>query len=449
MQAWEQWIIAIVKGIPALVTHPFTYVLLILIALQWRRQVEMERKLFSAKLNTVSEGVLQSIFFGLLGSVVASVLFIGLGVVLSIEVFLYLWIISILLMLFHVRYLCFAYSGAILGLLVLLVQSFPQLQQIQALAPLWSTLEGIYLPSIFAAVALLHGVEAMLVFLSGAKKATPIFIQSKRGRLVGAFHIQHFWFVPLFILYQGEQNVVPALFQGWPLFAGEGVFAVSLILLPAVLGFSEQAVTYTPKQKASFSTTWLAVYSGGLLGLSLLTMYVAEWLIWFTLLYSFLGHEALIWYSRWKEGKRTPIYVHPHQGLKILAIIPNSPAERMGLEPGEVIIKANGQELYRRQDLYLAMQSNLAFCKLDVRNLQGELKFAKTSVYQQEHHQLGIVLCPDEDVPYYLELKTYNLWQLLLQRLKRKKRSEDTQEHLVQASAVEAQAFAEETKPSM
>lgn len=425
MQVWEQWLVGMLKGLPALAAHPFTYILLLFIVLQWRRQVEMERKLFSTKLHTVSEGVLQSVFYGLLGSLLASVLFIGLGVVLSLEVFLYLWIISLLLMLFHVRYLCFAYSGAILGVLVLLVQVFPQGQEIQGISVLWQALENVYLPSVFAAVALLHGVEALLVLISGAKKATPMFIQSKRGRLIGAFQIQHFWFVPLFVLVQGEQQAVPALFTGWPLFSGEHVLPVSFIFLPAVLGFSEQAVTMTPQQKARFSAKWLLLYSGLLLVLSLCSIYVNEWFLWLAIVFSFIGHEAIVWLSRWREATGTPIFVHPHEGLKILAIIPNSPAERIGLQAGEVILRANGQALYQRKDLYAAMQSNLAFCKLDIRNHEGEIKFAKTSVYQQDHHQLGIILCPDEEVPYYLEEKTLNLWKLLTQRLHRKKKGLD------------------------
>ncbi|GAA0368322.1 PDZ domain-containing protein [Bacillus horti] len=420
MDVWTEWLFTLLKGIPSLFTTPFTYLLLFLIALQWRRQIDMERKLFSAKLHTVAEGVLQSVFFGLLGGLVASLFIVGFGVVLSAQVFLFLWLVAILLALFHVRYLCFAYAGAILALLVALVDLFPQLQTIPVLATLGETVGLAELPSIFVLVAFLHLVEALLVYLSGAKKATPIFIHSKRGRLVGAFHIQHFWFVPLFLLIPSEQNVVQGLFQGWPIFSGELLLPLSLMLVPAVLGYSEQTISATPQQKARSSAIWLVIYSVVLIGFSALTAFISAWFIWPTILFSFLGHDAMIWASRMKEAKAIPIYVHPNEGLKILAIIPGSPAAKMGLQAGEVILKANGQALKRRKDLYAAMQNNLAFCKLDVLDLQGEIKFPKSSVYQEDHHQLGIILCPDEDVPYYLEGTSNSLLQLLLQRLNRK-----------------------------
>lgn len=420
MDTLMQWIMAMINGIPSLLTNPFTYLLLLVIGLQWKRQVEMERKLFSAKLNTVAEGVLQSVFYGCLGGIVVSLFFMGLGVVFSLEPFLYLWIIAVFLLLFHVRYLCFAYAGAVLGLMVLLARWFPQGREVSFLGEVWYTLEGIYLPSLFAMVALLHLAEALLVYLVGSKRGTPIFIQSKRGRLVGGYHIQHFWFVPLFLVVEGSHTTLPPFFAEWPIFSSEMIGPLTLLLLPAVLGFSEQAISSTPKQKARFTSKWLAIYSFILLGLAFAAVYIAEWFIISAIIFSFLGHEALIWYSRWKEHKQAPIYVHPQGGLKILAIIPHSPAQKMGLQAGEVLVKVNGQAVRRRKELYQALTNNLAFCKLEVINLDGHLKFAKSSLYEYDHHQLGVILAPDEEVPYFLEPKQVNLWQLIRQHVEKK-----------------------------
>lgn len=420
MDVWLDWLIALVAGIPALLTNPMTYLLFIIIALQWKRQVDMERKLFSARIHTVAEGLLQSIFFGSLGGLLVSCLFIGLGVVFALEPFFYLWIIAIVLMLFHIRYLCFAYAGAILGLAVLLVRWFPQGREIDFLRGIWTSLESIYLPSLFIMVALLHLAEAFLVYLTGGKRGTPVFIQIKRGRLVGAYHIQHIWFVPLFLLVEEGEHILPPLFTGWPLFAPEMVSVVSLMLLPAVLGYSEQAISSSPEEKARYSAKYLLLYSLILLALTISSVYVHPATIIVTILFSFLGHEALLWTSRFKEKKKMPIYVHPTQGIKILAIIPHSPAAKMGLKAGEVIVKVNGQVINKRKELYQALTSNLAFCKLEVINLEGNLKFTKSSLYAEDHHQLGVILVPDQESPYYLEQKNVNLIQLIKQKINRK-----------------------------
>lgn len=414
------WIHALLAGIPALLTNPLTYLLLIIIALKWKRQVDMERKLFSTRLHTVAEGLLQSIFFGCLGGLLISILFIGLGVVFSIEPFYYLWIMALILMLVQVRYLCFAYAGALLGIAVLLARRFPDGFGVDWLDTLWTSLQAVYLPSLFIMVALLHLVEALLIYLSGGKRGTPIFIESKRGRLVGGYHLEQIWFVPIFILIQGGELSLPPLYQAWPLFAAEPLSSMAILLLPAVLGYMEQAVAYSPIEKARQSTKLLLVYSLILLGLTVGSVYLNDSLIVFAILFSFLGHEALFWFSAWQEKQGTPIYIHPKQGLKILAVIPYSPAAKMGLQSGEVILRVNGQPVNHRQELYQALSANQAFCKLEVMNLAGHVKFVQSSLYAEDHHQLGVILAPDQDAPYYLEAKRVTLLHLLLQKIDRK-----------------------------
>ncbi|WP_202079303.1 PDZ domain-containing protein [Caldalkalibacillus salinus] len=420
MEVWMQWITAMWYGIPAFFINPFPYLLLLIICMQWKRQVDMERKLFSARLHTVSEGVLQSVFYGILGGLLASSAFIGLGVIFSMDTFIALWIVALVLMLFQVRYLCFAYSGAIVGLFALIATWFPQGLEVTWLQPLWTILLDIHIPSLFAIVGILHLAEALLIYLNGANRATPVFIQSKRGRIVGAYHIQQIWFVPVFAVF-GASDGLPSLFEGWPLLqTSVGWTSYSLLLLPAVLGFSEQAISSTPQQKANTNAKYLFFYSMALLALVFGAVYLSEWFLVLAALFSFLGHEAILFYSRWKEQEVAPTFVHTNDGLRILAVIPGTPAERMGLKIGELIYKVNGQRVHERKDLYEAMQSNMAFCKLEVIDEQSMIRFAKSSIYEEDHHQLGIILAPDEEVPFYMGRQDVSLGQLLRNRLLKK-----------------------------
>ena len=45
-----------------------------------------------------------------------------------------------------------------------------------------------------------------------------------------------------------------------------------------------------------------------------------------------LGHEGIYLGTKWMEKRSTPYFVSNHQGVKVLAVIPDSPAEAMGLE---------------------------------------------------------------------------------------------------------------------
>lgn len=425
MEVWLQWFLAMLHGVPALFKNPFPYLLLLLMLLYWKRQVDTERKLYNAKLHTVAEGMLQSVFYGLFGGLGASVAMLGLGLTLQQETLFFLWVVALFLMLFQLRYLCFAYSGAVIGVLSLIAERSPDAVQTPVLQTMWIALAQIDLISLFAFIAILHLVEALLVFLTAARRATPVFIHSKRGKLVGAFQIQHVWFVPVFAITPGtgSTETLPPLYEGWPLLsAAEWTLPLGLLLLPAVLSFSDQTYAMTPTRKARQASASLLLYSLILLLLICGAFFLFEWLLIVAILFSFLGHEGMVWYSKWKEAQESPLFVHPKEGLRILAVIPGTPAERTGLKAGEVIAKVNGMRVTERKHLYEALHQNLAFCKLDVLDERGMLRYVKTSIYQKDHHQLGILLAPDDHVPYYMERMEITLWALINNRLLHRKK---------------------------
>ena len=128
---------------------------------------------------------------------------------------------------------------------------------------------------------------------------------------------------------------------------------------------------------------------------------------------SLLLHEAIIWRSRSVEAAQSPLYVHDSRGLRILGIVPGTPAAAMGLITGEVLHKVNGMHVRTKEDLYEALVHNSAFCKLEVLNLDGELKFVQRARFAGEHHQLGVILAPDEQANYYAASGPASLLELL------------------------------------
>ena len=63
----------------------------------------------------------------------------------------------------------------------------------------------------------------------------------------------------------------------------------------------------------------------------------------------------------------------------------------MGIRPGEVVTRANGQAVYNTTDLYAALQLSPAFCKLEVVDGDNERRIVQRSLYADEPHQLGLV----------------------------------------------------------
>src|SRR4029079_19150000 len=108
-------------------------------------------------------------------------------------------------------------------------------------------------------------------------------------------------------------------------------------------------------------------------------------------------------------------YVHDERGLRVLAVIPGTPAEAMGIAAGEILHKVNGQSVRTKDELYAALHIDSAFCKLEVLNHEGQIKFVQRARYAGEHHQLGVVLSPDDKADRYAVASPASLFDLFRQ----------------------------------
>lgn len=373
-----------------LLTQPYYYIALIFIALYYRKQVVLERKLVHVKLHSWGEETWRTVWTGLVMGLLVSLAAIALGVSLSGPAVAVIWVVSLLLLLVRVRYLCFAYSIGLIGIIQFIVSFVPESSYSGWIGTVITTVKEMNIPALLALAALLHLAEALLVRWQGARLASPLFLEGKRGKVVGGYQLQAFWPLPLFLLIPAGAGVGELPWQ--PLLGG----GLGLVSLPVIIGFSEMTQGMLPQRKATRTAGRLLIYSIVLLALSLL----AAWWSPLTLLAALAAltlHEGLVAYSALEERSSSPVFVHPQHGLKVLAVLPESPAHELGILPGEVLLKVNGILLTRKPQLHEALRLNPAFCKLEVRNNEGESKYLQRPIYDGDHHQLGIILAPETD----------------------------------------------------
>ncbi len=401
-------------GIVQLLSQPFYYVAVLFILLQYRRQISLERKLFHVRLHSLLSEVARVILWGCGAGLVASIAMAFLGTKLSGLTVLWLWGLALALSFIRVRFLCFAYAAGILGLIQGVFLALP-LTGSWLEHPWITAVTEMHLPSLLALVAVLHAVEAVLIRFQGTRIATPMFIEGKRGKIIGGYDLQGFWPVPLLLL-------MPVGDQGFslpwtPLFGLEmGISNWMFIGFPVLIGFGEMTISKLPSQKVRISAGLLGCYSFMLLGLAVLSHFWTP-LVWLAVICSMALHEAVIWYSKWKEDSQSPLYVHDEQGLRILAVIPGSPAQELGIEAGEIIHRVNGVRIQTKEQLHEAMRMNSAFCKLEILNHEGHNKFLKRALFANEHHELGMILAPDEKALFYLEKKELRLMNVIKTKL--------------------------------
>ncbi|NLM54125.1 MAG: PDZ domain-containing protein, partial [Firmicutes bacterium] len=234
----------VLRTLPLMFTD-ITYLLIlgvvfVFVYRQYQKVQLYEKRLFGLdRINPLIDTA-TAVIYGLIGGLVATTLFLTLGVSLSDSGIAYLWMTALLLMLIHPRFLCFSYAGGLIGLLSLLF-GFPQ----------------VNIASLMALVAILHMAEALLIAIDGYHNASPIYF--KRGeQVVGGFSLQKFWPVPfvallgLVILESGLDLDVVTMPDWWPLFSsssqvGEGQSMIYMLFpVVAALGYSDLATADLP-----------------------------------------------------------------------------------------------------------------------------------------------------------------------------------------------------------
>lgn len=394
-----------------MLTQPFYYIAILLIALYYRWQTMLERKLFHVKLHSWGLETWRRVWTGALAGLLVSAAAVGLGVSVTGAGVYWIWGVMLVLLLIRVRYLCFAYTAGVLGLLQTVVSWLPLRWQEPGgwVGTALSALKALDVPAHLVLAALLHLAEGVLLRWQSARLATPLRLSGKRGKAVGAYRMHGFWPVPLFLLIPaGAGNgALP-----WETLLGG---ALGLVPLPVMTGITALTHSELPRRKAAVIFGRLLIYSAVMIGFGLLA---ARW-GGFTFIASLLAvllHEGLVWYGKLEERRRSPVFVQPPGGLKVLAVLPDSPAAELGILPGETLLKANGTLVRNEKELHEALRQNPAFCKLEIQNASGESKYLQRAIYDGDHHQLGVIFAPDPDRGETVSEKSPSLFAILMLR---------------------------------
>ncbi|WP_245645121.1 PDZ domain-containing protein [Peribacillus loiseleuriae] len=380
------WLVASLQGIGMFFLHPVFYVSIILSLFVGYLRVKRERRGFTIRINSLFQELRQLLPIGLLIGVLLSILTIGSGVVIPFAAILLMGIFTILLSLtFQVRLLSPAY---IVGLSFLTIVFLAGREiEIPIFSEAFHSLDQPVYPSLAVLLGLLLLAEGILISKGGSKQPSPNLMVSKRGQVVGTYKARKIWLLPLFIFVPGGELVAPI--DWYPVFS-IGELHFTPIAIPVLIGFSKtiqgslpQIAIQAQARKVTVLAvivTTLAVFGNWYSYLSIVAVVLAM-----------LGRELIHYFSNMNDRKLPFYFSQSKLGVKILGVIPHTPADKMGLEMGEIIMKMNGSQVSNEHEFYGALQKNRAHCKMEVIGHNGEIRFVQRALFEGEHHELGLL----------------------------------------------------------
>lgn len=369
--------------------HPLFYAAIVAAILTGYFRVKKERNHFKTRLTWGWSEVRRILKDSWVFSLGLSGIFLLLGIVIYPE-FLVLWSIVALfaLLIFHFQYLSGAYLIPVAAGLWWLFHSLSYTVSIKvfqlsgelfALQHLWplGLLAGLFLIA-----------ESFFVRRQGNDILSPQMVTTKRGGSAVQYRIKRLWLIPVVLLIPGDWfGTIPTY---WPVVSfGEQTFA--LMAIPFLTGYQQTfrksyPFEILPQRSKEFFILGIATAITAVFGILL------PWLAVVSLILVFIGKIILDLKSRQYQTTGSFAVVQTTEGVQIAGVLAGSPAEKMGLQIGERIVKVNGQRIHDEQGLYEAIQINAAHCRLEVLDHNNELRLKQHVIFRHDHHRLGLLL---------------------------------------------------------
>jgi len=347
-------------------------------------RIKRERSSFHIRVQDIYDEMKFTYTKGLLIGLFVSIAIFALGLSLPFGTVVILAIITaVLSFTLQLRWLSAAFT---IGLTLLAVAFMPD-----RLESFFVGFSGTSLASLSILAGILLVAEGILVMRTAHQHTSPFLKKSTRGLPIGIHQANRTWMLPLLMLVPGGD--LTSSLTWWPVLSINGE-PFLLLVIPFFLGFSQRVQGSLPKE--SINTTGQRV-----MWLGVMTLVLAAGSIWWTPLAfiavgtAMVGREFITIRQRMNDASAAFYFSKRDHGLMILGILPQSPAEKMNLRVGEIIMKVNGYSVHTVDEFYQALQKNRAFCKLEVIGFNGEIRFDQRALYDGEHHELGILFVQD------------------------------------------------------
>ena len=383
---WEQWGIESLYALGRMFLNPLTYWAFLLVIIAGARRVKRERKHFGVKIHDLFSEVKGTFFFSLSFAIIISIVSITAGFVLSIEILIVLAAVAILFSLNgSFQSLSAAYTIGTTFVLFMLLPILPDAMFV----PYFSNerLMDAQFLTLAILLSILLFAEGLLTLSANKAPTFPKLALSERGVWIGEQELKRLSFIPFlaFIPAGNDAGLAPffPVFQ----FADESFY---LTFVPMIIGVQYTARTQLMPELRRDIAKQKFILAFIVLALTIASYYYFIFAL-LSIIIAIIGNEWITYRNRIKHLHGKAVLAPCDEGVKVIGTIPGTKAEELEIFPGEIIAKVNDMKVTNSNEFYEALQQSGAFFKLDVIDLNQEVRFLKSAFYDEDHHGLGLL----------------------------------------------------------
>lgn len=371
----------ILKFIGSYLLTPVLWLGILYVIISYNQRINKERKQFRVAINKdFYEGrnfIKYGLFFFVMGSLISMILGLTLPTN-SVYIYQILVVLAFLINGFSTTSMLLVMTAA--GILELVV-------------PRFITFFGDVFPEISGPSWLLLIFISILAdyYLTRNMKKHPLsprIKSGKRGRNIATYLGRETVVFPLLALI--PSGTLFSTLNFWPVF-NIGNQKFSLILFPIFISTSVKVIKRAKERVIQDKLKNIEL----LLGLTFVLIVLTKFMSKLFLISLIILTVVSIFFEiklRKKEKDANSWYVETDEGIRIISVQPETPAAKMKLQPGDVILTCNNRVINSEEEFYQALQLNSAYCHVKVRTYEGDLRIAESAIFMDSPHEIGLIL---------------------------------------------------------
>lgn len=364
-----------------LLVNPFFYLIIAIIFWNAYKRIKDERYYFKRKVKSFTYEWKQSWFLSLIFFCVLSWMTYYFNIVFPKTFLITLFVILLIFTLIkQFSFLSAIYTIGLSYFISIIISYFTSNYDDYNLLIHFSLAYGLL-------ILLLLFIEVISIYLSNENHFFARKVKSIRGLYIGAHQLKRGLILPFFV-YIPVDIIEPII--KFISFVDLPNTPYQLIIFPFVIGYQ---FTFTAFKLESVKELLLKPYSilFILSGVLLMLYTIIPNISFAFILILIVARECIVFYIRMINRQNTSLYNPSKKGLKVLSVIPNSTAEEIGLQAGEIILKVNGKDVQNRKQFYKLLQEDVSFYKFYIEAEDGEYHYVTCPKYDAEHYELGII----------------------------------------------------------
>ncbi|GLB47142.1 membrane protein [Philodulcilactobacillus myokoensis] len=237
-------------------------------------------------------------------------------------------------------------------------------------------------------VALLLFATWMFFNFTGGNYNTPKIYRNRRNVRIAGYPFKELSIIPMFTLIPGTW--VHLVIPFWPILNFNG-HTFSFMFLPVIVGLKLTIFNDVPKHEMKALSKRILKLCFFSVVLAIISCFYPIVTIYSLILIG-LVYWIMILNTMHNNHPGNSIYSEVINGVRIVGIKPHSPASKMNIEIGDVILDVNHLKVNNENSFYEALLKHPTYCHLRVLDRNNRIKLTSTAIYNNSPHELGIVI---------------------------------------------------------